>query len=174
MNSPSGPPVYPQDQVVKLVPPFEFRIEKCYWADEIEKPGLRNLPPAFQEKQRAAFISKPKHRFLVVELSEKNTANSPMHWKPLTAPLFGLKNAKGASYNAVDGSVNMEGMTQAVAGNGEGAVVNPDDYIRGKEIFDVPQDDYLLSFATGAYNGAGLFEANRVLCKWSLAPTGKQ
>jgi len=156
---------YAQNQEVTLLKPFSIKIEKCYWMNEFERPGFANLPEQFRKEQRAQIVAEPAGKFLVVELSIKNLSNEPVGCKPL---IFRLRNAKGSQF-ASSQEVNTDDLTsKMILGQ---ASMNPEMSIKGKKVFDVPKQDYVMEVSIGVHAGGFQFYEGAMLFKWSLAPT---
>ena len=164
----SEPPIFTQNQEVTLYKPFEIKIDKCYWADEFVKPGYDKLPETIRAAQRQNFVATPSGKFLIVEFSLLNPTDQPLAWnrqKPLT---FMLKNAAGRQYASVGQNVNYDDLSaKMILGSGN---INPDVAFKGKKVFDVPKDDYLLCVGRGTHTSGWSYAQGPVDFKWSLAP----
>jgi hypothetical protein len=163
------PPTLAQTEAVELVKPLLLKIEKCYWADEFEKPGFQNLPEKFRTEQRQQYVAKPAAKFLVIQFSVLNPSSQPLAWGQSQPPVFRLKSAKGAEYIPVGQDINLEDLSAKILM--QGGSVNPGMNFTGLKVFDVPKDDYVLSVSLGTPTGGWQYVEGATRFRWSLSPT---
>ncbi len=161
-------PLYTQNQEVTLFRPFKLKIERAYWADEVMKFGYTtNLPPAFQRQ----FVAKPSAKFLVLEFSLTNLGQEAKVWNQDSSPRFMLENVKNMKYAPVGPDINMEDFHMTVARAQSG--INPGMSIKGKLVYDVPKDDYVMVVSMVNHVGNAQYVIGPTLFKWSLSPKEK-
>lgn len=163
--APGEPVVYPQDHEVTLIKPFAVKLGRCFWADQLARGEYENLPATLKDQ----FLVKPKSKFLVIEISITNQGSQPASWKSDAPPTFRLKNAKGFEYAPVLQDVNAEDIAAKIA-LGRAITVNPREVLRGKEVFDVAQDDYQLVVSTEMSAGALKHITGATSWAWALSP----
>jgi hypothetical protein len=148
--------------------PIAVHIVKCYWSDEYEKPGLKNIPERYREERRQYFVSKPKAKFLVLEIEAVNTGTRAAAWSRIQPPVFQLENNSGAIYAPESDQVTQGSFASTIIT--QGATINPGMTFPGIVVFDVPPGDYSLGFALASQFSAGSFSADRISFKWKLEP----
>jgi hypothetical protein len=150
-----GVPTYAQNQAVTLIEPYSITIDKCYWADEFEKPGFPT--------------EKPSAKFLVLEFSIKNLSQSANTWPAVQPLIFMLKNARGSEYASTGQEVTFDDLTAMMI---YGQIsINPEMSRKGTKVFDVPQADYVMDVSIGRHTSGWSFDNGQTLFKWSLTPT---
>jgi hypothetical protein len=164
-------PVYEQNKPVTVLDPIALSITKCYWADELEKNGLENVPQQFRAEQRHLFVSKAKTKFLVIEVVAINTGQQPAEWNRFVPPIFSLENSTGSVYSP-EGDEITGGSFSSLILSSRG-ILNPGRSLGGKVVFDVSPSDYTLNFALASEMQGAIFRANRTSFKWRLVPTEK-
>lgn len=86
----------------------------------------------------------PNGQRLVVEMSVKNTFNQPAAWPPQSPPIFKLKSSGGSLFDGI--SNDSQSLTRIIMANqfNGAANMNPNAIIKGRAVFDVPQDTYTM------------------------------
>ncbi len=164
----SSPRMYPQDQEVTLVKPFSMKIEKAYWCSELPKPGYEAVPPGMRDQ----FTAKPSGRFLVIEMAIINLDDKPTSWGSDQPPVFTVKNKIGTEYASVGQDINMQDLTATII-LGETSTINPGMVLRGKKVFDLPVDEYVMDVSLGRHAGGWSYNKGQRLFTWGLAPSEK-
>lgn len=161
-------PTFEQNETVKLIEPYEFKIQKCYWTNEVERPGLENMPQKVREEQRKNFIVKPQDKFLYVEIVASNPGSTPIGWNAVYPAILSVKHSSGTEYEEVETMVN----DSMFAATTRGLKLNPARSLTTREYFDIPPSGgtyTLIFYRTENYPGQGRGKGRPVFA-WHLSP----